>query len=90
MDAEKAEYQLRLASDELVKSRVLIHAFDPARVTEVTRQGAEIALQASGAGQELLEQFDFRRRGFILSVVVILALSGLLTIKIRSLPSSPE
>lgn len=90
MDVEEVEYQLRQASDELIKSRALIHSFDPARVTEATQKGAEIALQASGAGQDLLEQFDFRRRGFILSVVIILALSGLLTIKIRSLPSSPE
>ncbi len=90
MDSEEAEYQLRQASDELVKSRALIHSFDPPRVTQVTQQGAEIALEAASAGQSLLEQFKFRRRGFILSVVVILALSGLLTIKIRSLPSSPE
>ncbi|MFQ5607302.1 MAG: cytochrome c3 family protein [Candidatus Zixiibacteriota bacterium] len=90
MDAEEAEYQLRQASDELVKSRALVHAFAPDRVTEVTEQGAEFARQAAGGGADLLEQFTFRRRGFILSVIIILALSALLTLKIRTLPPSAE
>jgi hypothetical protein len=85
MDTEDPEYQIRQARDKLVQSRALIHAFSPEKVATVTREGRVLAKEADVFGGELLDQYGFRRKGFILSVVVILILSFLLTMKIRSL-----
>jgi len=85
MDAEDAIYTLKEARNELVKSRARIHTFTTEKVTEVTDVGAKKAKEAGIAGRGLLEQFSFRRKGFILSVIVILLLSVLLTWKIRSM-----
>ncbi len=87
MSTEDPEYQLRQANDKLVQSRAVIHAFAPDKVALVALEGRNIALQAENQGKEILEQYNFRRRGFILSVIVILILSFLLTVKIRALDS---
>jgi hypothetical protein len=85
MNTEDPEYQLRQAHDKLVQSRALIHTFTPDKVSLVALEGKTIAVQAEDQGKEILEQYNFRRRGFIFSVIVILVLSALLTVKIRSL-----
>jgi len=85
MNTDETEYELRLADNKLVQSRGLIHAFSSDKVSSATHEGITLAAQASAAGQGLMEQYNFRRRGFLLSVVVILVLSALLTMKIRSL-----
>lgn len=90
MDTEEPEYQIRQARNKLVQSRAVIHAFSPEKVNEVTQEGNLLAKEAGEFGQDLLSQYDFRRKGFILSVIVILALSFLLTIKIRSLKNNGD
>lgn len=85
MDVEDALYQLRQANDELIKSRTLVHTFSADRVAEVTADGFEKVTEAAVSGAALLELFDFRRKGFIVSVLVIFLLSVLLTLKIRSM-----
>ena len=81
---------MRQARNKLVQSRAVIHAFSPEKVNEVTQEGNLLAKEAGEFGQDLLSQYDFRRKGFILSVIVILALSFLLTIKIRSLKNNGD
>ncbi len=85
MDTDDPEYQIRQAKNKLVQSRALIHAFSPEKVAKVTEEGNLLAQEATAFGGELLDQYGFRSKGFILSVVVILILSFLLTMKIRSL-----
>ena len=85
MDTDEPEYQIRQARNKLVQSRALIHTFSPEKVAAVTEEGSLLAQEANAFGQDLLKQYGFRRKGFIFSVIVILALSFLLTIKIRSL-----
>ncbi len=88
MDAENAIYTLKEARNELVMSRALVHSFDAEKVTAATEVGAKKAEQAAVAGQELLDMFDFRKRGFIVSLAVIVLLSILLTMKIKSMNGS--
>ena len=85
MSSEEPEYQLRQAHNKLVQARALIHTFSSEKVVPATSEGMQLAIEANNQGQELMNQYNFRRRGFVLSVVVILLLSVLLTIKIRSL-----
>lgn len=85
MNTEEPEYQLRQAHNKLVGARALIHAFAPDSVSKSTNEGIKMAGMAEVQGEELLEQYNFRRKGFILSVLVIFFLSFLLTKKIRSL-----
>ncbi len=88
MDAEDAIYILKEARNELVKSRALVHTFETKEVAEITKAGTEKVQEAGVAGRGLMEKFHFRKRGFILSVAVILLLSVLLTMKIRSMNGS--
>ncbi len=90
MDAEDAIYILKEARNELVKSRALVHTFKTEDVAEVTKAGTEKVQEAGVAGRGLMEQFHFRKRGFLLSLAVILLLSVLLTLKIRSLSGSSK
>lgn len=85
MNTEEPEYQIRQANDKLVQSRALIHTFTPDKVSLVTLEGENVAMLAEEQGKEILEQYNFRKKGFIFSVIVILVLSFLLTIKIRAL-----
>jgi len=85
MSSEEPEYQLRQAHNKLVQARALIHTFSAEKVAPATSEGIKLAIEANSQGQELMNQYNFRRRGFILSVIVILLLSVLLTVKIRSL-----
>ncbi len=88
MDAEDAIYTLKEAKNELVKSRALVHTFVADDVSAVTDVGLEKVKEAGVSGQELLENFDFRKRGFLVSLSVILLLSILLTMKIRAMNGS--
>ncbi len=85
MSSEEPEYQLRQAHTKLVQARALIHTFSAEKVTPATSEGIQMAIEANNQGQDLMNQYNFRRRGFILSVMIILLLSVLLTVKIRSL-----
>ena len=85
MSSEEPEYQLHQAHNKLVQARALIHTFSSEKVAPATSEGIQLAIEAKSQGEELMNQYNFRRRGFIVSVMVILLLSVLLTVKIRSL-----
>lgn len=90
LDVEEVKFTLSQAQNELHTSRTLVHSFDAEQVTEVTTAGMTIAQEASATSAAILDHFDFRRNMFFVSVVVILILSALLTMKIRALGKGTE
>jgi len=59
------------AHEQLVKARVEIHAFDPARVEATVGEGNKLAAQAYATGEEGLAELGFRRRGLLASLLII-------------------
>lgn len=88
MEISDAKFDLDEAKNSLTKSRIYIHAFSKDKVEEITKDGVNLALKASDKGEKSIDEFNFRRKGFILAIVIILFLAGVLYIKIRWIEKS--
>jgi predicted CXXCH cytochrome family protein len=83
MEVSQAQFELKGATDALVKARAAVHAFTIEAVKQAVEAGIGIATKAYARGVRALEELQFRRRGLAVSVVVILALIVGLVFKIR-------
>jgi hypothetical protein len=86
MDVSEAAFLLHSRGrTAAVESRALIHAFDPARLVARTGEGREVARTALEAARAALAEWQFRRKGLAVSLLLIaLVLVGLYA-KIRQL-----
>jgi hypothetical protein len=71
MEIGEARVTQSSANEQLVKARVEIHAFDPARIETTVGEGQELAAQAYAAGELALEELAFRRKGLAASLLII-------------------
>jgi predicted CXXCH cytochrome family protein len=85
METDPGRELLKQASDALVQTRSALHGFDRQAIEAVIAEGAGFAARAEAAGREALRDWRNRRVGLALSLVVILALIGLLIAKIRQI-----
>jgi hypothetical protein len=85
MDTEIARATLREARDRMTNVRAALHSFNRTTITGVLKEGEDFVRQGSGQAAGLLRDWRNRRVGMALSLVVILALIGLLVARIRSL-----
>ncbi len=83
MEISQARFDLRDAHEALVKARSLVHTLDPARVAATAEEGLGVAARVERAGLDALAELGFRRRGLLLSLVLILGLMAGLVWKIR-------
>ncbi|MFQ5847511.1 MAG: multiheme c-type cytochrome [Candidatus Methylomirabilales bacterium] len=83
MEVSRAQFELKDAKDALVKARAAIHAFAVEPVEKEVKTGLGISQKAYARGVQALEDLQFRRKGLVVSVVIILALIAGLVIKIR-------
>ncbi|MFO7768562.1 MAG: cytochrome c3 family protein [bacterium] len=83
---------LEQARNSLIRGRAAVHTFSVAGLREVTAPGMEAAAEAYRTGAAALEEFDTRRRGWglflVLSVIVVAGL-GLLIRRIER-PGGPH
>ena len=91
MDLTRARLKLNQAQDGLVRSRVSVHAFDPARLAELT-EGTEdevgslaLIAQATTLAEEALAERSYRRYGLGVALVIIAFLMTMLILKIRQM-----
>src|SRR6266498_3431386 len=85
MEVSQAQFDLNGAREALVKARNAIHAFKVDAVkTEVT-PGLSISAKAYERGVRAIEELGFRRKGFAVSLVIIVALIAGLVVKIRQI-----
>ena len=85
METSQARERLKAAQDGLVGARASIHSFDVAFVTAAIEEGDAHARAAGTGAEDALRDWRTRRIGLALSLIVILALIGLLVAKIRSI-----
>lgn len=83
MEVSQAQFELKGATDALVKARAAVHAFRAEAVKREVEAGLGISEKAFARGVRALQELQFRRQGLAVSVVIILALIAGLVLKIR-------
>jgi hypothetical protein len=83
MEISQARFELRGATDALLKARAAIHLIDKAAIQKLTEEGNQIATATLAKGHRALEDLAFRHRGLWVSVGIILLVIVGLVLKIR-------
>jgi hypothetical protein len=73
------------AHEQLIKARVEIHAFNPARIDAITSEGMKVAEEAHQEGVGALAELAYRRKGLAASLIVIALVVLSLWMLIRTL-----
>jgi nitrate/TMAO reductase-like tetraheme cytochrome c subunit len=71
MEVSEAQVRLLDGRENLVKSRLALHAIDPGQMRQPIDAGMAIARETLAAGQAALREKDFRRWGLAVSVILI-------------------
>jgi predicted CXXCH cytochrome family protein len=85
MEVSQAKFELRGATDLLLKARVAMHLVDPAAIRTLTGEGDKIAAETHAKGVKALKDLAFRHRGLWVSVGIILLVLVGLVLKIREI-----
>jgi predicted CXXCH cytochrome family protein len=85
MEVSQPKFELRGASDALLKTRATVHQFDPAPIQKLSEEGVQIAGKTYEKGVKAMDDLRFRHRGLWVSVgIILVALAGLV-LKIREI-----
>jgi hypothetical protein len=90
MEVSQAQFDLSAARDALIKARTAVHAFQVAAVKQEVEPGLGVSAKAHARGIRALEELVFRRKGLVVSLVVIIALIAGLVVKIRQVDRRRE
>ena len=74
---------LRESREQLIHSRVIVHAFATKPFDDITRPGLVAACRADSVGRDALRELQTRRRGLGIATVVALGFLATLWLKIR-------
>ena len=85
MEVSQPLFDLNGAKTALIKARASIHGFNLDGVKTEVKPGMEISQKAYARGVKSLEELQFRRKGLVVSVLIIAALIVGLLKKIRRL-----
>ena len=85
MDVDEARYYLDESKNSLTQARAFIHSFSEKEVKSITDKGTEIVQKAYQGGQKAIEAFQFRRKGFWISALIIAILVIGVVLKIREI-----
>lgn len=78
MEVSQGQIELASAHEAWIKARVQVHAFTLEAVEESASEGLALAQNSYEAGQEALEEKDFRRKGLAVSLLtIVLTMAGL-------------
>jgi len=83
MEVSKQKFDLTNAEQSLTKARTDVHLLQLAAVRKDVVEGIKVAQAAEAAGHRAMAERDFRRRGLLVSLFLILASIGFLLLKIR-------
>jgi predicted CXXCH cytochrome family protein len=90
MEVSRPLFDLVEGRDRLIRARVEIHGFDLAAFRKVLNEGERIAEASRLSGIHALEELAFRRKGLTVSAVIIVAMIGLLLLKIRQIEKAEQ
>jgi predicted CXXCH cytochrome family protein len=83
IEVSDQELALREANTKLTLARTEMHAFEPALVAPIIKDGTTIVAGVDAAGQKGAGELRFRRRGLALSLGAILIVVVALALKVR-------
>lgn len=83
MDVEDSKFNLDEAKHSLTRSRTYVHTFSKDAIRDITKEGATLAQEARQKAVKAIAEFNFRRKGFIISLVIIIILAISLYLKIK-------
>jgi hypothetical protein len=86
MDITEGEDYVEAARQGLMQARTLVHSFSKPVMEEKVIEIAENQAAALEVGYAALRALDGRRRGLAISTLLLLFLTLLVAIKIRTLP----
>jgi len=85
MEVSGAGFDLNEARDKLINSRVMVHSFSTDELMKAVEPGRDVARKARRAGEDALQELQFRRKGLAGSLLVIgMAITGVY-LKIRQI-----
>jgi len=85
MEVSQPLFELNEAKTALIKARAAIHGFDQAILDKEVAPGLKVAEKAYSRAVRALEELQFRRKGLVISAVIIFALVVGLILKIRQM-----
>jgi hypothetical protein len=85
MEVSQALFELKAANNARIGARTAVHGFELGAVETEVQSGLEVAQAGIVAGEDALDELNFRRVGLAVSVTIILALIGGLLLKIRQI-----
>jgi len=83
MEVSRQKFNLTNAEEALTKARTDVHVLQLAAVRKDADEGLAVARAAEAAGHRAMAERDYRRRGLLLSLVLILGTIAALLYKIR-------
>jgi cytochrome c553 len=89
MEVSRAKFELNDARDSVINARVLVHGFSANAMDSALTPGLEIARRSHEAGEQALRDLDFRRKGLVVSLIVIALTITSLYLKIREIDNRP-
>lgn len=88
MEVSEAQVRLIDGREDLVKSRLTLHAMQPGEMQKPIDAGMAVAKETLQAGQAALREKDFRRLGLAISVILIAIAMLAVRILIRRIESN--
>ena len=85
MEVSQPLFELNDAKTALIKARAAIHGFDLAILDKEVAPGLKAAEKAHSRAMRALEELQFRRKGLVISALIIFALVVGLILKIRQM-----
>ncbi|HET7004897.1 MAG TPA: hypothetical protein VFK65_05350, partial [Candidatus Binatia bacterium] len=85
MEVSQPLFELNDAKTALIKARAAIHGFDQVILDKEVAPGLKVAEKAHSRAVRALEELRFRRKGLVISALIIFALVVGLVLKIRQM-----
>jgi hypothetical protein len=83
MEVSRPLFDLKEARNNLTNARVLIHNVVNPEFEPTVQTGMAVAVKSAQAGEAALDELQFRRKGLVVSLVIILFVCVTLYLKIR-------
>lgn len=87
MEVSRPQFEMKDAQDKLINARVVIHSFSPGEMETVINPGLAVARKAHQAGQDALDELQFRRKGLAASLIFISLAVVAVYLKVRQIES---
>jgi predicted CXXCH cytochrome family protein len=85
MSVDEAKFDLGQGKNSLTQARAYIHSFSDTEVKNIVDKGKGSTLKAHQGGQKAIDAFQFRRKGFWISALIIFILVLGFVLKIREM-----